>query len=168
MTNASAGWVEMSSNIFISEVTKFLPKINIQSARDNYEKELPGNSRQWKINTFLKIKESYSKDKIINVISVGDSINELEAAFNLRYEFNEAIIKTIKMQDKPTILELAKELRLVYKSRENIFNCTKNLTINVDKKQKMKEEKHQEEDKIVSTKSLTEEIKSEELVKEQK
>jgi len=136
VTNASTGWVEMSSLVFIPEIVKLLPKINIQSARDNYEKTLPGNNRQWKINTFLKIKENYSTDKILNMVCIGDSLNELEAAFNLRYEFVEPFIKTIKMQVNPNIKELVKQLKIIFSSFDTIFNTSKNLKINVDKRNK--------------------------------
>ena len=136
VTNASTGWVEMSASVFIPEITKLLPKINIQSARDNFERLLPGDNRKWKINTFMNIKENYGFNKILNLICIGDSLHELEAAFNLRKEFLEPFIKTIKMQTKPTLIELVKELKVINTSIEDIYNKAKNLTITLDKRKK--------------------------------
>ncbi len=134
VTNSAIDWVKSSSRYFMPEVLKILPKINIQSARSNFEEEFPDNHRKWKINTFLSIKEKYSKEKILNVVCIGDSINELEAAFKLKKEFVEAFIKTIKMQTRPSIVELYKELKVLNKSTEKIFDTVKSLVINVDRK----------------------------------
>jgi hypothetical protein len=55
ITNAGKGWVEFSANKFYPSILGLLKKIEIISARGEYEKIFPGNSRQWKIEAFLNL-----------------------------------------------------------------------------------------------------------------
>jgi len=48
ITNAAPGWVEYSCERFYPEVFEILNKVTIVSARGEYEKMYPGDSRQWK------------------------------------------------------------------------------------------------------------------------
>ncbi len=80
ITNAAPGWVEYSAERFYPEVFKILNKVTIVSARGEYEKLYPGDSRQWKIQAFLETKKNFDTDLVANIICLGDSIIEMEAA----------------------------------------------------------------------------------------
>jgi hypothetical protein len=81
ITNAAKGWVEYSSKLYEKSFLRediwgnfwlsFLPrlhetlikgKVNIISARSTFEEKFPGNSKQWKVETFLSISEKMKKN----------------------------------------------------------------------------------------------------------
>jgi hypothetical protein len=136
ITNAAPGWVEYSANKFYPEVAKLLNKVKIVSARGDYEKKYPGDSRQWKIQAFLEMLKSINSNLVTNLICLGDSIIEMEAAHILASKFSQAYIKTIKFREAPKPDELIKQLNLVIEQFDKIYSSVKNLTIRVEKKPK--------------------------------
>jgi hypothetical protein len=136
ITNAGKGWVEYSSNRFYPSIMGFLSKIEIISARGEYEKLFPGNSRQWKIQAFLNLAKFVNVALVTNIICLGDSLFEMEAGRILASKFKEAFIKTIKFKEAPILDELIKQLKLVCHQFGSIYSSIKNLTIRVEKKKK--------------------------------
>jgi len=122
-------------------VFKLLSQVNIVSARGEYEKKFPGDSRQWKILAFLETLNNLDITLVTNLICLGDSVIEMEAAHILASKFNKAFIKTIKFREAPKPDELIKQLELVNEQFDKIFCGIKNLTIRVEKKLKEKSEK---------------------------
>jgi FMN phosphatase YigB (HAD superfamily) len=94
ITNAGNGWVEYSANRFYPSIMPILEKIKIISARGQYEKMFPGNSRQWKIEAFLNLLKNVNMKLVTNIICIGDSLFEMEAGRILASKFTEAFIKT--------------------------------------------------------------------------
>ena len=136
ITNAGKGWVEYSANRFYPSIKNNLKKIEIISARGEYEKLYPGNSREWKIQAFLTLLKFVNIKLVTNIICVGDSLFEMEAGRILASKFTEAFIKTIKFREAPKLDELIKQLKLVNKQFGAIYSSVKNLTIRVEKKKK--------------------------------
>jgi hypothetical protein len=136
ITNAAPGWVEYSSKKFYPEVSKLLNKVTIVSARGEYEKKFPGDSRQWKIHAFLEMQKALDTNLVTNLLCLGDSVIEMEAAHILASKFSHAYIKTIKFRECPKPEELHKQLNLVIDQFSIIFSAIKNLTIRVEKKTK--------------------------------
>ena len=136
ITNAGKGWVEYSANKFYPKIVPILEKIKIVSARGEYEKEFPGNSRQWKIEAFLMLQNTVNMQLVTNIICLGDSLFEMEAGRILASKFSEAFIKTIKFREAPKLDELIKQLKLVCKQFNSIYLSIKNLTIRVERKKK--------------------------------
>lgn len=136
ITNAAPGWVEYSASRFYPQVVKLLHKVTIVSARGQYEKKHPGDSRQWKIQAFLETLRSLDTNLVTNLICLGDSVIEMEAAHILASKFSQAYIKTIKFRESPKPEELNKQLNLVIDQFDRIFSAIKNLTIRVEKKSK--------------------------------
>jgi hypothetical protein len=136
ITNAAPGWVEYSANRFYPEVARLLNKVTIVSARGEYEKKFPGDSRQWKILAFLETLKNLDNNLVTNLICLGDSVIEMEAAHILASKFSQAYIKTIKFREAPKPEELNKQLGLVIDQFDKIFSAVKNLTIRVEKKSK--------------------------------
>jgi len=134
ITNAAPGWVEYSAERFYPDVFKILNKVTIVSARGEYEKLYPGDSRQWKIQAFLETKKNFDTDLVANIICLGDSIIEMEAAHVLASKFSQAFIKTIKFREAPKPEELIKQLGLVADQFSTIYSSVKNLTIRVERK----------------------------------
>ena len=131
VTNAMSGWVETSAKIFLPEVSTLLDKLTIISARRSFENYFPGNSRQWKIETFNKIQKCFKPNLVTNLICIGDSIIEMEAAHIISKKFENMHLKTIKFIEKPKPEEVIKELKLIIKNFDLIFSSVKGLTIQV-------------------------------------
>ena len=138
ITNAGVGWVEYSAQKFYPSVFEILPKIQIISARGEWEKDYPGDSRKWKIQTFLSLKDKLDTKLVTNIICLGDSLFEIEAGRVLANSFKEAFVKTIKFKEGPKLEELNKQLMLVENQFNSICSAVKNLTIRVEKKKKSK------------------------------
>jgi len=136
ITNAGKGWVEYSAERFYPKITPILDKIQIISARGEYENEYPGNSRQWKIEAFLMLQNTVNLQLVTNIICLGDSLFEMEAGRILASRFTMAFIKTIKFRESPKLDELIKQLKLVVKQFSSIYISVKNLTIRVERKKK--------------------------------
>jgi hypothetical protein len=136
ITNAAPGWVEYSAQKFYPEVYKLLKQVSIVSARGEYEKMYPGDSRQWKILAFLEMLKNFDNSLVTNLICLGDSVIEMEAAHILASKFSHAYIKTIKFREAPKPEELNKQLNLVIDQFFKIYSAVKNLTIRVEKKSK--------------------------------
>jgi hypothetical protein len=136
ITNAAPGWVEYSAKRFYPEIANYLNKVTIVSARGEYEKKFPGDSRQWKILAFLETLKKFDSNLVTNLICLGDSVIEMEAAHILASNFQQAYIKTIKFRESPKPEELHKQQGLVLEQFDKIFSAVKNLTIRVEKKSK--------------------------------
>ena len=136
ITNAGLGWVEYSAQKFYPSVFEILQKITIISARGEFEKDYPGDSRRWKLQTFLSLQKRLNTKLVTNIICLGDSLFEIEAGRVLGTQFSEAFVKTIKFKEGPKPEELNKQLMLVANQFHSIYIAVKNLTIRVEKKKK--------------------------------
>jgi hypothetical protein len=135
ITNAQEGWVEFSCKKFMPECLEILQKVTIISARAKYESLYPTDVPQWKINTFLETQSDLTDGNIKNLIAIGDSMFELDAAHLLANCFQNALIKTIKFKESPKPNELVRQLNLVINKFEEIVNGSRNVTIKLEKKQ---------------------------------
>ena len=136
ITNAGFGWVEYSAEKFYPNVYEILQKISIISARGEWEKQFPGDSRKWKLQSFLSLQKKLNTKLVTNIICLGDSLFEIEAGRVLATCFSEAFVKTIKFKEGPKPEELNKQLLLVANQFNSICAAVKNLTIRVERKKK--------------------------------
>lgn len=137
VTNAASGWVEFSTRLFFPDILSLLEKVIVISARNWFEKEYPGDSRLWKQKCFEEIGKIYSPHKTTNLITVGDSLIEMEAAYKFAKCINTCYIKTIKLKDSPSPTQLAKQLKLIVNDLPNIAKLQQNVTISVKKEDKI-------------------------------
>ena len=136
ITNAGEGWVEDSAKKFYPDIKEILDKIEVISARKDYEQKYPNDTKLWKIGAFLNLKNRLNEDLITNILCLGDSVFEMDAGKILAGHFIHAVIKTIKFMENPKPEELNKQLNLVLNQFNSIFNSYKNLTVRVEKKKK--------------------------------
>jgi hypothetical protein len=68
-------------------VVPILDKVKIISARARYEKQYPKDVPMWKMNTFLETQEDLTDGNIKNLVCVGDSMLEMDAAHHLALTF---------------------------------------------------------------------------------
>ena len=134
ITNASKNWVIYSSFKYFPKVIQLFNKIRIISARDAYENQFPNQTKFWKLAVFMDIANLYNKNLVTNIISIGDSSIENEAAFKLSCLFSECYIKTIKFQEEPNPNHLLKQLKLVLKKFNFLHSAVRNISIKIEKK----------------------------------
>lgn len=64
-------------------------KITVISARSGYEEIFPGDCHKWKVEAFKNIKKNnYDSNILTNLICLGDSNIEMDAAHSLAKSFN--------------------------------------------------------------------------------
>ena len=136
ITNSGIGWVEYSCEKFYPKVLSLLEKLTIISARTEFEKKFPGDSKMWKMMAFDKMKNNHNENSINNIICIGDSFIEIEAGQMLTNKYRNAVVKTVKFREKVNIEEMNKQLKLVSGQFDKIYSYKKNLKIKVDKKKK--------------------------------
>ena len=138
ITNGAPGWVELSSTKYYPKTSKILQKIKVISARGLCERKYPGDIRQWKKIAFkyaLETLDDINKNIVRNILCMGDSNMEMEAAYYLKECFPNAYLKTIKFKECPTHIELEKELKIINTQFDSIIrDFNKNFGIKVIRK----------------------------------
>lgn len=135
VTNASPGWVEYSQKVYYPCLGETLRKVRIISARGDNEKKYPMNETMWKIETFKELRKIY-KDVVTNVVCLGDSRMEWDAAQKMCSEFTESYLKIIKLIETPRPEQMTKQLMLVADQFTTIHSIVKNRIIFIGKKTK--------------------------------
>ena len=74
-------------------------KINIVSARGAFEKLYPGDSKRWKIEAFASVVRDMDDKLLTNLVCIGDSMIEIEAAQALAHKFNYSFIKKLNLHN---------------------------------------------------------------------
>ena len=118
ISNAELKWINNCMIYFFEQLNEYINdnKIKIYSAKNIFSKLIKDKTK-WKIKCFKKaIKELYKNDINIdlNVISIGDGIEEKEAVFNLtkNTEFNKKIKpKYINMISFPSASSIILQLK---------------------------------------------------------
>ena len=80
---------------------------------------------------------------VTNVIALGDSDFEIEAANILGKQFKKAFIKTVKFRQMPNLVELNNQLKLVNKQFDHIYNQAKSIAISLLKAKEYKKIKEE-------------------------
>ena len=140
ITNSSEGWVELCTKFYYPKLIPILKNIYIISARELYQEKFPLNPEYWKIKTFNDLKEKFNFEEclVTNIICFGDDNNEIIAAKKLGENINNCLIKTVKFRDKPSLIDMIKQLILINEQILRVYNYPKSLTIQIDKKKNPK------------------------------
>jgi hypothetical protein len=136
ITNSHKKWVEISIEKYYPLIKPLMDKIIIISARENYEKLYPSNSKMWKFLTYYNIKNHFDCTLLTNIICVGDNENDLEAGISLGKCFNKSYVKTVKLRENPNLEELNKQLILVNSQLLKIYLFVKDINIKVQSKKR--------------------------------
>jgi len=118
ITNAQEGWVETSAEMWCPSLLPLLQKIRVVSARSRYEDVYPMDPMKWKIETFRDVQREFDSTVITNLVSLGDSEYEMEAARLMAKEFQQSSIKLVKFTDRPNPQELLRQLQLMIEELE--------------------------------------------------
>ncbi len=134
ITNANSEWIEQSSKLVYPNLVKILKDtINI-SARSWFEKEFPESPKSWKKACFEEIGKVYDSSTQINLIVIGDGLNEMEAAYEFAKNIKSCFVKTIKLKKNPTPYILYKQFNLLLKDFSGFLNNERSFSIIVKKK----------------------------------
>ena len=104
-------------------------QVDILSARGAFEASFPGDSHAWKMHAFLQVQNKLQLEAVTNLISVGDSHIEMDAVHLLGRSFAHALVKTVKLWERPTPYELQKQLEVVTDKLPEIFRSGTTLNI---------------------------------------
>jgi hypothetical protein len=131
ITNASDGWVEASTNAWMPGLLPLLQKIRIVSARSRYQDRFPNDMNKWKAAAFLEMRQQLNSETITNLVSLGDSEYEMEAAQAMGKEFQMSAVKLIKFSQLPTSEDLVKQLDLIVNQFESIVGSGSGIHVQV-------------------------------------
>lgn len=96
ITNAAEGWVEFSTKKYLPKLKKIVSEVDVISARTKFEEMFPNEYHQWKMHAFLETLDHLELGAVTNLIALGDSHMELDAAQHLGTKFGKSLIKTVK------------------------------------------------------------------------
>ena len=119
VTNAETGWVELSGKRFVPRVLECLQRLQLPiiSARSTYEARYPGSPNDWKTAAFIEqVAHAAESAPCIELMSIGDSLHEREAAHQVGARFSDgdvSSVKTVKMVERPTVEQLRRQLSLI-------------------------------------------------------
>merc|ERR1711865_301144 len=103
VTNAAKGWVQKSGKRFVPRLLQHIidHEVPIVSAQADFAASCPsGDPTDWKKKAFLRELTTGSN---LNLISIGDSIFEREAAHFAGKQKRVEMVKTVKFVDRPTV-----------------------------------------------------------------
>lgn len=129
ITNAESMWVEYTAANFLPDLVPTLQKVEVISARNRHQAEFPGDIGKWKPQAFLDVQRRFDSDIITNLISIGDSEFEMDAAHIMGNKFTEVLVKTVKFHEKPYPHELLTQLEILLVKFECIVGSSRSLTL---------------------------------------
>jgi hypothetical protein len=132
ITNARKGWVEDSATLYLPILIPLLQKVCIISARDTQEAK--GDISQWKVRAFLEMGQQLDPRTITNLVSIGDSNMEHDAARVLGKGFPSSFTKTVKLQEYPSPEDLSKELEFLTTNLQDVVHKAGNFCAKLEKK----------------------------------
>jgi len=135
ITNAVPMWAQYSCAKHVPQLLPMLEKVRIISARGRHEAKYPRETYQWKIQAFLEVQRQLDSEIITNVVSIGDSNCEMDAAHVMAQQFDVALIKLIKFRENPCPLELLMQLEVIIPKFEHIVENARHMRVGLERRQ---------------------------------
>jgi len=133
VTNAEAGWIELSCRKFLPRLSPSLENMKILSARSEFETAGVTSPFEWKFRAFeQEIFGFYDRngaDCRKNVVSFGDSAHEREAIIRVTSSMSHCRTKSLKFVERPEIEQLRKEHELISGCFQQIVHHDGNLDL---------------------------------------
>lgn len=137
ITSADESWVLRSARRFTPRVGPLVQQLyddgRIISARRRYEASFPGDVFAWKREAFrevvdLKLGAGRARSTGgLNLVVLGDSPAEIEAAQTSTLGVSPLLVKTVKFKVAPTAEEIVEQLRMVCQDLPSIVADDKNV-----------------------------------------
>lgn len=135
VTNAEQGWVEYSCAQFMPSLQETLAEVSVISARSMYEAACTSSS-QWKCRAFRDmVDDFYGKSSMQqqNVVSLGDSDNELRALLSVSNGVSNCCGKSVKFVETPSIEQLVEQHDLLFECLLDVIEHNGDLDIEIGK-----------------------------------
>lgn len=119
ITNAEEGWIQLSGARFMPRLIKHLHKTGVKlvSARTQYEPMYADSPSSWKIAAFAaEIEDTFPQSSDLNVLVIGDSLSERDAAHAVSARMPESYVKSVKLVERPNIAQLSRQIQLLSNS----------------------------------------------------
>ena len=133
VTNAEAGWVQLTTARFFPLQTAFFASIEVYSARTLFESQGFPSPLDWKVQAFdfvISTHRDIFPSSDFQVVSIGDSLHEREAVISV-CQSRGLLYKSIKMLDRPDFLALARQHVLLQKRLPLILDAVTPLDVRV-------------------------------------
>lgn len=129
VTNAEEGWVQLSGRRFMPNLINFLTQhhIKVISARSAYESAYPDLPSSWKTAAFI----SEVSENNRNILVLGDSLSERDAAHALAGRLPDACIKSVKLVERPNVAQLQRQIQLLYRSFRDLRDHPGSFDVNL-------------------------------------
>jgi hypothetical protein len=135
VTNATLEWVEESAARWAPNLLPVVEKVRVISAREKWSMSFPQDVYQWKIHTFRELHHYLpSVDSVMNIVAIGDADFEMQAALSMGEQFENAVVKTVKLKRLPSPAELVKQLELVQEKFDLIHKRGRSLKISLERR----------------------------------
>lgn len=134
ITNAEAGWVELSGRRFLPDVVDFIRvhDIKIVSARTTFERDFPDAPSSWKVAAFSQeVTHMFPDEDELNVLVLGDSMSERDAAHALGSRMPNSKVKTVKFVERPSIDQLMRQVQLVAQSLPDLASYSSSFDVDL-------------------------------------
>lgn len=135
VTNAMKKWITISGKTIPNSYALIKNSINIISARDIYQSKHPNKNSMWKKLVFKRLTgEHYrkyinNKNKMQNILSIGDADHEYKALINLHDNCLPRILKTIRLMSNPSYDAIIDQLLVLHKSLNKYVKNKKNMDL---------------------------------------
>lgn len=130
VTNAMGEWINVTKKLLPNTTTIF-KWVKVISARDMYSSKYPHAVDAWKYLCFQKVARKYmSKQKINNIISIGDAEYEYEALINLyRLGKQKKYLKSIKLLGGTDYNQIVDQIIVLNSNIREIINHDNHLDL---------------------------------------
>eukprot|EP00931_Biecheleriopsis_adriatica_P011083 TRINITY_DN11215_c0_g1_i2.p1 TRINITY_DN11215_c0_g1~~TRINITY_DN11215_c0_g1_i2.p1 ORF type:complete len:267 (-),score=54.43 TRINITY_DN11215_c0_g1_i2:35-835(-) len=113
VTNAMSGWVEASAAKHLPGLVPLLSKVLVISARGAYSYLYPDQPGIWKMCAFFNLVRDTDFHQFTDLIVIGDSFYEMDAAQSLCVFFANLRVKLIKLKELPSLDDVVRQLTMV-------------------------------------------------------
>ena len=135
VTNAMKKWITMSGKTIPNSYELIKDNINIVSARDIYQKKHPSKNSMWKKLVFKRLIDDHfkkhirNKNKVQNILSLGDAEHEYKATINLYDNCMPRLLKTIRFMSNPSFDGIIDQLEILDKSLDKFVKNKRNMDL---------------------------------------
>jgi hypothetical protein len=133
ITNAEQGWLESTCKKFMPSLVSLMKTLDIVSARSTYQWQTSIAS-EWKRLAFADevgfLKSAVCAEQY-NVVSVGDSLHELQALLSVTHATNQGWGKSMKLMDAPSIEQLIEQHELLAVSFADVVDHQGDLDVEI-------------------------------------
>merc|ERR1719433_1411517 len=133
VTNGGYSWLHESSYRFLPGLVPALANVTLVSARDDWERAFPEDPFAWKRQAFKQIVERRQAQSAVpqelNFVALGDSGAEMEAAHSAAEALEApALVKTVKLRERPTAAQLLGQLRRVSQELRGVVEDSRDIS----------------------------------------